>query len=151
MPSIWDNPCHPIITHTGDSHQIPSQKKTKSKLQIFKNCQKVWHFANKFTRNTPSEVAWYDVWIWNGSNQNCRHYRGDRTCRTDRRMDRRTYWWTYVHTYLSTDGWTGRVKPIHPATTSLCRGMINHTDVSHPRTLSLLMTSIAVPSLNKLM
>ena len=24
----------PMITHTSDSHQIPSQKKTKSKLQI---------------------------------------------------------------------------------------------------------------------
>ena len=27
----------PMITHTGDSHQIPSQNKTKSKLQILKN------------------------------------------------------------------------------------------------------------------
>ena len=31
---------HPMITHTSDSHQIPSQKKTKSKLQIQKNIAK---------------------------------------------------------------------------------------------------------------
>ena len=29
-----------MFTHTSDSHQIPSQKKTKSKLQILNNCQK---------------------------------------------------------------------------------------------------------------
>ena len=29
----------PMITHTSDSHQIPSQNNTKSKLQILKNCQ----------------------------------------------------------------------------------------------------------------
>ena len=28
-----------MITHTSDSHQIPSQNNTKSKLQILKNCQ----------------------------------------------------------------------------------------------------------------
>ena len=27
-------PTRPMITHSSDSHQIPSQKKTKSKLQI---------------------------------------------------------------------------------------------------------------------
>ena len=40
-----------MITHTSDSHQIPSQNKTKSKLQIKKNTknsnyeilQKTWH------------------------------------------------------------------------------------------------------------
>ena len=30
-----------MITHTSDSHQIPSQNKIKSKLQIFKNCKKI--------------------------------------------------------------------------------------------------------------
>ena len=29
-----------MITHTSDSHQIQSQDKTKSKLQVLKNCQK---------------------------------------------------------------------------------------------------------------
>ena len=32
-------PC-PMITPTSDSHQIPSQNMTKSKLQILENCQK---------------------------------------------------------------------------------------------------------------
>ena len=36
-----------MITHTSDSHQIPSHNKTKSNLQIKKNCQKFQfqHFA----------------------------------------------------------------------------------------------------------
>ena len=51
---------HPMITHASDSHQIPSQKKTKSKLQSLKICQKFkcLNFASNFTRDTPSEVAW---------------------------------------------------------------------------------------------
>ena len=40
MPAFWDTPRRPVITHTKDSHQIPSQNQTKSKLQILKNCQK---------------------------------------------------------------------------------------------------------------
>ena len=47
-PAFWDTPRRPMITHTSDSHQIPSQNNTKSKLQILKNCQNF---------NTPSEVA----------------------------------------------------------------------------------------------
>ena len=33
-PAFWDTLRRPVITHTSDSHQIPSQNKTKSKLQI---------------------------------------------------------------------------------------------------------------------
>ena len=44
-----------MITHTSDSHQIPSQNNTKSKLQILKN------FARNFARDTPSEVALLDA------------------------------------------------------------------------------------------
>ena len=53
-------PPRPMITHTSDSHQIQSKNKTKSKLQISKNCQKFKfeNFARNFRRNTPSEVAW---------------------------------------------------------------------------------------------
>ena len=52
-------PPRPMITHTSDSHQIPSQNNTKSKLQIWKNCQnfKFWNLARNFVRDTPSEVA----------------------------------------------------------------------------------------------
>ena len=39
-PAFWDTPRCPMITYTSDSHQIPSQNKTKSKLYILKNCQK---------------------------------------------------------------------------------------------------------------
>ena len=60
MPAFWDTPRCPMITHTSDSHQIPSQNKTNSKLQIYKNCQKFkfWNFAKNFTHDTPSEVVW---------------------------------------------------------------------------------------------
>ena len=59
-PAFWDTPRRPMITHTSDSHQIPSQNNTKSKLQILKNCQnfKFWNFARNFACDTPSEVAW---------------------------------------------------------------------------------------------
>ena len=53
-PAFWDTPSRPMITHTSDSHQIASQKKTKSKLQILKNWQKlkVLNFARSFTSLT---------------------------------------------------------------------------------------------------
>ena len=38
-PAFWDTPYCPMITHTNDSHQIPTQNKTKSKLQNFKNAK----------------------------------------------------------------------------------------------------------------
>ena len=41
MPAFWDTPSRPIITHTSDLHQIPSQNKTKSKLQILKKLTKI--------------------------------------------------------------------------------------------------------------
>ena len=46
---------------TSDSHQIRSQNKIKSKLQMLKNCQKIQilKFCKNFIRDTtPSEVAW---------------------------------------------------------------------------------------------
>ena len=39
-PAFWDTPRRPMITHTKDSHQIPSQNNTKSKLQILKKLPK---------------------------------------------------------------------------------------------------------------
>ena len=56
-PVFWDPP---MITHTSDSHQIASQNKTESKLQIKKNCQK-FKFCKNFTLNPPLEVAWLDA------------------------------------------------------------------------------------------
>ena len=45
MPAIWEYPRRPMITHhTSDSHQIPSQNKTKSKLQIKKKIAKNSNF-----------------------------------------------------------------------------------------------------------
>ena len=39
-----NNPRRPMITHIIDSYQIPSQKKTKSKLQIWKILPKIQFF-----------------------------------------------------------------------------------------------------------
>ena len=60
MPAFWDTHSHPMITHTSDSQQIPSQKKTKSNLPILKKCQKFkfFNFARNILRDTPFEVAW---------------------------------------------------------------------------------------------
>ena len=56
-----NTPCHPMITHTIDSYGIPSKNKTKSKLQMKKNCQNS-NFGilqkKNFTCETPLEVAW---------------------------------------------------------------------------------------------
>ena len=52
-----DTPRRLMITHTIESYWIPSQKMTKSKLQILKIRQNL-NFERGITRDTPSEVAW---------------------------------------------------------------------------------------------
>ena len=55
-----NTPCRLMIAYTINSYRIPSHNKTMSKLQILKICPKFkfLNFANKFTYNTPFEVAW---------------------------------------------------------------------------------------------
>ena len=54
-----DTPRRLMITHTIESYWIPSQKMTKSKLQILKIRQNFnLNFETGITRDTPSEVAW---------------------------------------------------------------------------------------------
>ena len=50
-----DTPCRLMITHTIKSYWIPSQKKTKSKLQIWKICQKFFWFWN-------GHYMWHTFW-----------------------------------------------------------------------------------------
>ena len=52
---FWEYYRHLMITHTIDSYQIPSQNKTKSKLQILKIAKIL---QTNLTWDTPSEVAW---------------------------------------------------------------------------------------------
>ena len=56
MPAFWGYPPPPpMITHTIESYWIPSQKKTKSKLQIYRIPPKfqIFKFRNKhYTRHT---------------------------------------------------------------------------------------------------
>ena len=97
MPAFWGSPPpHPppppmiTITHTIELYWIPSQNKTKSKLQIERIHQNFKHFnlETKITRDTPS--AWQDVQIWNGSYEYCWRCRVDTILSTDRQKDRRT-------------------------------------------------------------
>ena len=48
-----------MIIHSIESYWLPSQKKTKSKLQILRIRQKFkfFNFETNITRDTPSEVA----------------------------------------------------------------------------------------------
>ena len=87
-----DTPCRLMITHTIESYWIPSQKKTKSKLQILKIRQnfKFLNFEMGITRDTPSEVAWWDVEIWNRSDEYCWRYRADTILSKDGQTDRRS-------------------------------------------------------------
>ena len=55
---------------------------------------KFLNFEMGITHDTPSEVAWQDVQIWNGSDEYCWRYRAD--------------------TILSTDGQTDKVIPVYP-------------------------------------
>ena len=98
-PAFWDTPCRPMITHTSDSHQIPSKSKTKLKLQILKKCQKFkfWNLARNFTR--------YTTHLLKLLNKMCKYQMDPiRTVgATERTRDAG-----------QTDGQTDGVKPIYP-------------------------------------
>ena len=55
-------PRRPMITHTSDSHQIPSQNKTKSKQQIKKNAKNA-NCKKLYTRHTfwSSLMRWMNM------------------------------------------------------------------------------------------
>ena len=71
-------------------------KSKEDKVKVTKNSQKclLLFFWTNITRDTPSQVAWQDVQIWNGSDKYCWRYRAD--------------------TILSTDGQTDKVKAVYP-------------------------------------
>ena len=85
-PAFWDTPRRHMITHTSDSHQIPSQNKTKSKLQILKNCQKCKFWKKLYTWHTFWGCLKRCInmkWI----QPECRRYRADTKCGTDGRSE----------------------------------------------------------------
>ena len=51
-----------MITLTIDSHYIPSQERQSESYKLKKNKFEI--FSTIFTRGTPSEVAWYDIYIY---------------------------------------------------------------------------------------
>ena len=97
---------HTMITHTSDSHQIPSQNKT-SKVTYFK----------KIAKNSNFEIlqeTWHMTHLLKLLDKMCK-YKMDPTttvCATE---------WT-CDAGRTRDGRTDGVKPIYPPTTSLCGG-----------------------------
>ena len=89
-----------MIIHIIESYWIPSQKKTNSKLQIkeFAKISNFWILETNFTRDTPSEIAWQDVQIWNGFKEYYWRYRADTILSVHRRRDREI----------------DKVKPVYP-------------------------------------
>ena len=105
MPAFWDTPRHPMITHPSDSRQTPIQNKTKSKLQILKNCQ-IFQFWN-VVKNVAHLLKLLDKMY---------KYEMDPT-RTAGTTER-------TRDAGRTDRQTDGEKPIYPTTTSLCGGII---------------------------
>ena len=97
-----------MITLTIDSHHIPNQKKTNSKLQILKILQfwkKTLHATHLLMLLDKMYKYEMDPTRTLGATERTRN-----AGRTDELTDRRT------------DG----VKPIYPPTTSLCQGYKNY-------------------------
>ena len=73
MPVFWDTPRRPMIAHTSDSHQIPSQKKTTSDGQtvgenetnipnnnfVVQGYKK--HIQTGTRKQRPSDRHWLDI------------------------------------------------------------------------------------------
>ena len=100
-PAFWDTPAAPwlpiLVIH------IRSQVKTRqSQIDKFKNIatNSNFEFLQEPLHGTHPLKLLHKmyIYIWNGSNQNCRCYRADMGCGTDGRTDRRT----------------DEVKPIYP-------------------------------------
>ena len=94
-----------MIIHTSDSHQIPSQNKTKSKLRILRNCQKFKFEILQKTFHITHLLKLLDKMY---------KHEVDPT---------RTLGATELKRDVGrTDEQTDGVKPIYPPTTSLCLG-----------------------------
>ena len=92
-----------MITHTGDSHQIPSQNMTKWNLQILKIAKHSNFEILQESLNTTHLLELLDKMY---------KYKMDPTVgATEQTQDAGR-----------TEGRTDRVKPIYPTTTSLCEG-----------------------------
>ena len=109
-PAFWDTPCQPMITHNSDSHQIPSQNKTKSKLQIKKKANNSNFTILQGTLHMTL-LKLLDTMYKYGMDPTRTVGATERTWDAGR---------TNGPTDGPADGQTDRVKPIYPPTTSLC-------------------------------
>ena len=88
-PAFWGYPRRLMITHTIESLDPKSREdkvKVTNLIKIRQNF-KCLNFEMGITRDTPSEVAWYDVQIWNGCDEYCWRYRADTILSTDGQGD----------------------------------------------------------------
>ena len=79
-----------IMSHIGS--QV---KRTQSQSYKFKEFAKFLNFETNITRDTPSEVAWHDLQIWNGSDEHCWRYRADIILSTDGLTDKVKLRWSW--------------------------------------------------------
>ena len=112
MPAFWDTPRRPMITHTSDLHQIPSQNNTKSKLQIFKKIAKTSNF-NILQENLHAThfLKLFDKMYKYEMDPTRTVEATERTRDAGQMRDGRT------------DRWTDGVKPIYPPNNFVVRGV----------------------------
>ena len=110
-------PRHPMITHTNDSHQIPSQNKTKSKLQIKNKLPKIQILQE--TLHGTHLLKLLDK-MYKYEMDPTRTLGATEQARDAGQTDGQTDGWT--------DGWS---KTIYPPTTSLCGGYNNFLRQMH--------------------
>ena len=96
---------HPsgLMTLITLSHIGCQVKRRQNQIYTFKEFATISNFETNITWDTTSEVVWWDVRIWYGSDEYCWRYTAD--------------------TILSTHGQTDKVKPVE---TSLKRGHNNN-------------------------
>ena len=109
-----------MITHTIESYWIPSEKKTKWKLQIWRICEnfKLLNFEINVTCNTPlkmfDKMCQYEMHPTNIVEDTERTWFCPQTDRwMDGRMDRRTRWNQYTPFHLR---WSRRYNNYIPST-----------------------------------
>ena len=108
-----DTPCRPMITHTNDSYWIPSQNKTKSKLQILRICQNFIFFCFEKSLYATHLLNLLD--ICNGSIQSG-HNSVHRW--TDRLPDR---WKSVLHIWYK---YQVKLDALHSAPTYICSHLL---------------------------
>ena len=125
-PAFWDTPYRHMITYSSDSHQTPSQKKRKSKLQIWKIAKNSNFKILQETLHATHLLKLLDK-IYKYEMDPARTVGATERTRDVGRTDGRLQWNLLHHCkwrkwWRERDGRMDGVKPIYPPTTLLCGG-----------------------------